>query len=185
MKEEYCHLLYLDDDRTIAYCKEILGTNMKRMNNSKIAFQPTGSGGYEGNLTVNFPNVLTASFNLDLNPISGMLVVPRLVSEIGFKSAFSNLWDTLNEHTNEFRVRFSRGLTTTMNSDKFFPECRFSGKFKESAIIPWNSTHHRMNIQLPEITKFDLQPALVIHMSNVKAVLFPPSLGGQSIGLKS
>jgi len=184
-KEEYCHLLYLNEDLPIAYGKEILGTNKKKMNNSKISFQPKSPGSNEVNITYVFPNVLTGSFDLDLSPVSGLLLFPRLVSELGFKTTFNNLWDTVNEHTNEFRVRFSRGFTTIINSDKFFTEVRFSVKAKEAAIIPWNSTYHKLNILLPEITKFDLEPAAIFQLNNAKGVVFPPTVGDQSIGLRS
>lgn len=181
-KQSHCSLLYLSADLPIAYGREILGTNKHKMT-AQSTIQP--GKGYQVKNTYDYEGIFQGAFNLDLNPLGGFLLFPRMAVQLGFRKAFKLAWDTLNEHSNDFILRFSRGVTTIIDSEKFFPEVRFVGKIKELATEVWNTERHSMTILDKAIIPWDLKPAVVMAIVRGKGVFFPPYAGQTAVGVKA
>lgn len=175
-KEQYCHLLYLSSDLPIAYGIEILGTNKKKSDGATIVYAPV-NGTKEVNITCTFKDVFNANLNVDMNPLAGVKLVPRLVNQMGLNNTLSQLWDVLNARRQETSIRLSRGLTTIFDSSKYFPEMRVVARFPEAVIEPWNPSKHRVDVHLKEINKFELTPAVVITARKARGVFLPPTAG--------
>mmetsp|Transcript_3931 Transcript_3931/g.3347 ORF Transcript_3931/g.3347 Transcript_3931/m.3347 type:complete len:312 (-) Transcript_3931:37-972(-) len=177
--ETYCHLLYLNSDLPIAYGNEILGTNKHKMQ-SKVTFTDL-EGGSDIKKVYDFKNILKSDLTATINPLKNLGLLPRIAGQYGYKNTFRALWDSINDHEVNKVVRFSRGQTTMIDSEKFFTSCTVSIKLKEQFTEIWNPERHQIEIYDKTVKAFNLRPQLLFNIRNAKGIFHPPhNLGDRS-----